>query len=185
MNSQSEKPLVEVRPNLVTTMPSDGRTSMKTTQSPGLTLERRIDGQLWATRLDEQRPVWVSRCFPLSEPSRFISLRDDDDEEFALVRDPATLDRESRAALEASLVEAGFVLEVIGVESCEEEVEIRRWVVVTRQGRRSFQTRRDEWPRDVPGGGLLISDVSGDLFSVPNIQALDAKSRALLWAFVD
>ena len=102
-----------------------------------------------------------------------------------MVRDFGELDHGSREALEISLVEAGFVLEIVAVESCEEEVEIRTWVVVTRQGRRSFQTRRDEWPRDVPGGGLLISDVSGDLFYVPDIQALGAKSRALLWAFVD
>ena len=185
MNSQSEKQLVEVRRNPIVTMPSNGRTSRASTEPPSLTLERRIDGQLWATRLDKQQPVWVSRCFPWSEPGRFISLRDTDDEEFALVRDFGELDHGSREALDISLVEAGFVLEIVAVESCEEEVEIRTWVVVTRQGRRSFQTRRDEWPRDVPGGGLLISDVSGDLFYVPDIQALGARSRALLWAFVD
>jgi hypothetical protein len=185
MNSQSEKRLVEARPNSFVTMPSNDRASMTSTELPSLTLERRIDGQLWATHLDKQQPVWVSRCFPWSEPGRFISLRDADDEEFALVRDFGELDRRSREALEVGLAEAGFVLEIAAVESCEEEVEIRTWVVVTRQGRRSFQTRRDEWPRDVPGGGLLISDVSGDLFYVPDIQALDAKSLALLWAFVD
>lgn len=185
MNSQCEKRLVEAQSSPVVTMPSHSRTSTNSTESPSLTLERRVDGQLWATRLDKQQPVWVSRCFPWSAPGRFISLRDTDDEEFALIRDPRELDRGSSDALETCLAEAGFVLEIVGVESCEEEVEIRRWVVITRQGRRSFQTRRDEWPREMPGGGLLISDVSGDLFYVPDTRALGAKSRALLWAFVD
>ena len=182
MNAHHEKQLVEVRPSSVAATPVHGGGRPHSTN---LILERRVDGQLWATRLDKEKPVWVTRCFPWSEPGRFISLRDTEDEEFALVRDPDQLDPASRAALETCLAEAGFVLEIIAVESCEEEVEIRTWVVLTRQGRRSFQTRRDEWPRDLPGGGLLISDVSGDLFYVPDTQALDAKSRDLLWAFVD
>lgn len=155
------------------------------TPSAGLTIERRVDGQLWAQRGLEEQPVWVARCFPWSEPTRFVSLRDREDEEFALVREPSELDPGSRQALEASLVEAGFVLEIVGIDCCEEEVEIRRWEVRTRQGRRAFQTRRDEWPRDMPGGGLLIRDVAGDLFYVPDASALDRRSRELLWAFVD
>jgi hypothetical protein len=29
-----------------------------------------------------------------------------------------------------------------------------------------FQTPRDEWPREVPGGGLLIRDVAGELYFI-------------------
>src|SRR5207249_2879687 len=54
-----------------------------------LTLERRADGKLWALRGDAERGVWVRRCFPWSEPGRFVSLRDEDDNEPALVGDPA------------------------------------------------------------------------------------------------
>jgi hypothetical protein len=67
----------------------------------------------------------------------------------------------------------------------EEEVEIRVWRVRTRQGARRFQTRRDDWPRTLPGGGLLIRDVAGDLFHVPDPDALDRTSQERLWAFVD
>ncbi len=112
-------------------------------QGERLKLERGSDGQLWARYRGRHQAVCVTRCFPWSEPGRFISLRDDEEEEFALVRDPADLDEGSRAALEMSLVESGFVLEIIGVDVCEEEVEIRTWVVRTKQGLRSFQTRRD------------------------------------------
>ena len=174
MQVQQAKRLVEIAP-----------TRGASTRSSPLSLERRVDGQLWANLDGKEQPIWVSRCFPWSEPARFISLRDRDDEEFALVREPAELDDDSRRALETGLAEAGFVLEINGIERCEEEVEIRSWVVRTRQGTRSFQTRRDDWPRDVPGGGLLIRDVSGDLFYVPDTKQLDPKSRAALWAFVD
>jgi hypothetical protein len=156
-----------------------------TTPAGELTLERRADGRLWATRGDAECAVRVRRCFPWSEPTRFVSLRDDEEREFALVRDPAELEPASCRALEEAMVAAGFVFEIIRVMAIEEEVEIRHWRVETRQGSRSFQTRLDAWPRLLPPGGLLIRDVAGDLYYVADPAALDKQSRALLWAFVD
>ena len=159
-----------------------------TSKDPGeLTLERRPDGRVWAVRGGggAARAVWVQRCFPWSEPGRFLSLRDDDEEEFALVRDPAELDPASRRVLEEGLVAAGFVFEVTRVIAIDEEVEIRHWRVETRQGARTFQTRLDDWPRLLPHGGLLVRDVAGDLYHLADPTALDKRSRALLWAFVD
>jgi hypothetical protein len=37
----------------------------------------------------------------------------------------------------------------------------------------------------LPGGGLLVRDVAGDLYYLGETLALDRRSRALLWAFVD
>ena len=150
-----------------------------------LRLERRADGRLWAVRGDVERAVWVRRCFPWSEPARFVSLRDDEEREFALVHDPGELDAASRQVLEEAMAAAGFVFEVTRVTAIEEEVEIRHWRVETRQGARSFQTRLDAWPRLLPQGGLLLRDVAGDLYHVTDPAALDKQSRALLWAFVD
>ena len=95
-------------------------------RSRTLTLEWRSDGSLWAVRDEQERAVSVRRCFPWSEPARHLSLRDSDEEEFALVRDPAELDPRSRAALEMALAVAGFVFDVTRVLEIDEEVEIRR-----------------------------------------------------------
>jgi hypothetical protein len=153
--------------------------------APHLTLERRPDGRLCARLGDAQRIVHVRRCFPWSEPARFISLRDDDGEEFAFVADAAELADQARAVLEAALAEAGFVFDITAVLAIAEEVELRDWRVRTRQGERRFQTRLDEWPGHLPGGGLLIRDVHGDLYRIAEPARLDAQSRRLLWAFVD
>ncbi len=163
------------------------RRDAETGTSPAgeLRLERRADGRLWAVLGGTERAVWVRRCFPWSEPARFVSLRDDEETEFALVRDPAELDPASRRVLEEAMAAAGFVFEVTRVTAIEEEVEIRHWRVETRQGARSFQTRLDAWPRLLPHGGLLLRDVAGDLYHVADPAALDKQSRALLWAFVD
>src|SRR5213593_518053 len=155
------------------------------TGSGDLRLERRADGRVWAIRGTAERAVWVRRSFPWSEPGRFLSLRDDEEEEFALVGDPADLDPASRLVLESALVDAGFVFEVTRVIAIDEEVEIRHWRVETRQGNRSFQTRLDDWPRLLPHGGLLVRDVAGDLYLLADHKALAKHSRALLWAFVD
>jgi hypothetical protein len=153
--------------------------------SSRLRLERRADGFLWAVKGDVETPVTVRRCFPWSEPYQHLSLRDKDDNEVAMVRHPAELDEPSRVALEEAVREAGFAFVVTRVIEVEEEVELRHWQVETEQGARSFQTRLDDWPRQLPGGGFLIRDVGGDLYRLENPSDLDKKSRELLWSFVD
>ena len=155
------------------------------TVSPCLQLERGLDGRLRAQVGNDRRVVRVQRCFPWSEPDHFISLRDDDDMEFALVADPSLLDAHGRAVLQAALSEAGFIFDISAVIEIEEEVELRNWLVRTQQGARRFQTKLDEWPRKLPDGGLLIRDVTGDFYRVADPAQLDRNSRALLWAFVD
>ena len=150
-----------------------------------LTLERGVDGRLYAQLGNERRVVHVQRCFPWSEPGYFISLRDEEGEEFALVPDPAELDCAGRAVLEAALTEAGFIFDLAAVLEIDEEVELRNWRVHTDQGARRFQTRLDDWPRKLADGGLLIRDVTGDFYRVRDLARLDRRSRALLWAFVD
>ena len=152
---------------------------------PALVLRSAGDGRLLAVVEGKAVAARLRQCFPWSEPYRHLSLRDDEDEEVAFVDDPAALAPASRAALEQAMAEAAFVLEVTRVLAIDEEVEIRQWTVDTAQGRRSFQTHLDDWPRVLPGGGLLIRDVAGDLYRFAKPDGMDRKSRELLWAFVD
>lgn len=150
-----------------------------------LVLRQRADGRLIALKDGKSIAVKVRQLFPWSEPRRHLSLRDDDDTEIALVEDPSTLDETSRAPLENALAAAGFVLEVTRVLQIDEEVEIRHWTVETKQGRRTFQTHLDDWPRVLPSGGRLIRDVGGDLYLLAEPTQMDKRSRELLWAFID
>ena len=150
-----------------------------------LVLRNGGDGRLLAVVGGKVVPVRLRQCFPWTEPSRHLSLRDAEDEEVAFVDDPAALAPGSRDALERALAEASFVLDVLRVLSVEEEVEIRQWQVETAQGARAFQTHLDDWPRTLPSGALLIRDVAGDLYRIADPRGMDARSRELLWAFVD
>jgi len=149
-------------------------------------LNTRDDGQLMLVQAaGPGEPLQAVRCFPWSERDLAVSLRGVDGKERALVWDPAELDPTSRAALQRALAEGGLVLEVIRVMKIEEETEIRIWRVETRQGVRVFQTRDTDWPRKVPGGGLTVQDVAGDLYLIRDPAAMDAASQRLLWAFID
>jgi hypothetical protein len=144
------------------------------------------DGNLYLHGVDGTLiPVQVRPCFPWSEPTKYITLRDYENRELALVEDPATLDADSYAALESGLAVSGFVFRIQRIESVEVEFEIRNWTVTTEQGERIFQTRLDEWPRRMPGGGFLLRDVAGDMFYIPILKELDAHSRELLSGYVD
>ncbi|MFC1601906.1 DUF1854 domain-containing protein [Candidatus Sumerlaeota bacterium] len=150
-----------------------------------LRLKRLEDGRFMALREGEEpAEVQLTLCFPWSEPGRHLSVRDNEGEELAFIADMDELEPESRSVARIALGEAGFVLEVETVEEIETEFEIRNWRVRTRQGPCRFQTRIGEFPLETPAGGLLICDVSGNLFHVREPHALDKKSLSLLWSFM-
>ena len=110
--------------------------------------------------------VHLRLCFPWSEPNRYVSLRDQNNNEVAMITELNELDERSRESLEQALAEGGFVFEIESVQSLETEFEIRNWKVTTSQGPCTFQTELDEWPRQLADGGLLIKDVAGNLYRV-------------------
>ena len=177
------KPTVYLKPTRGAGRPPPIRRSAEPPSPPRLTSG--ADGRLRVEVGGLTVSVVVRRCFPWSEPGKFISLRDDENVEIVLVDDPDRLDEASRLVLEQALAAAGFVLEVTRVISVREEIEILHWDVETRQGNRTFQTRLDDWPRVLPGGGVLIRDVAGDLYHVPAPEAMDRKSRELMYSFVE
>jgi len=132
----------------------------------------------------ENGPVLVRpiACFPWSSPGEYLSLRDTDDWEVALIREAQSLDTASRAALEQALAQASFVFEVNQIDSVEDELELRVWKVQTDQGPRTFQTKLDHWPHAINGEAMVVRDLAGDLYRIEP-HSLDPKSKKLFWAF--
>ena len=143
------------------------------------------DGRLYVSIRGNDIAVHVKPCLPWSHPQGYISLRDDEDNEIALIEDLKMLDDNSRKCLEQALFDAVFVIKINKVISCKEEFEVRIWHVGTQQGLRKFQTKRDAWPRILPQGKLLIKDVAGDLYSIDDPYSMDAHSRKQLASFID
>jgi hypothetical protein len=121
-------------------------------------------------------------CFPWSAPGEYVSLRDEEDREIALILETKSLDPESRVALEQTLAQTGFVFEVNRIDAVEDELELRVWKVHTNQGSRTFQTKLDQWPQAINEQAMVIRDLAGDLYRIKP-AALDLKSQKLFWAF--
>lgn len=142
-------------------------------------------GQLQVVRDGNTTAVRVQPCFPLSDPKRFFSLLDHDGNEVCMIEDPASLNAERQAALSSAIADAAFTIKVTSIEAINNDIDLRIWQVVTSSGPRTFETRLGSWPRKLEDGGVLIQDIAEDLYHIENVDALDSKSRQLLWAFSD
>jgi len=121
--------------------------------------------------------VTISGCFPWSEPLRWLSIRDKDEKELDLIADASLLEPASAFRLCKRWGEAAFVLKIKRIKSVKEQFELRCWTVELAETEaeaaltsaatvRRFQTKFNAWPRELPGGGVLIQDVMNNVYLV-------------------
>jgi len=125
--------------------------------------------------------VSVLRAFPLTVPDRYYSVRDGDNQEAGLIADPAGLDPESRARVEADLARRYMISRVNRIRAVKERFGTVDWEVETPRGIARFTTRdlRDNVLRPAPGR-ILFTDADDNRYEIPDIGALDAQSRIWL-----
>ena len=81
-----------------------------------MTLQLSPSGQLQV--IVDEKPVdaHVQPCFPLSDPSAYYSLLDDEGSELGLIKSAADLEPDSRAALASALPDAAFTIGVTAID---------------------------------------------------------------------
>ncbi len=127
--------------------------------------------------------VSARRCFPLSEPERFISLVDDRGHELSCIESPSALPAASARALAAELSATELLPCVERIEAVREDATLSEWRVITDRGARSFVVEQEDHIRRLADGRHLITDSHGMRYLVPRPEKLDAKSRRLLAPF--
>lgn len=135
--------------------------------------------------VDEDRSllkVAVLRAFPLSNPVRYLSVRDGNNKELGLIADPGTLDPESRKLVEQDLERRYLVPSVSRIVSSKERFGTVDWEMATDRGLCRLTTRnlRENVQRPAPGR-IIITDVDGNRFDIRDIDALDAESQQMLF----
>jgi len=123
--------------------------------------------------------VSVFRAFPLSAPDRFLSLRNEKNEELGLLADPTQLDSASRTIVEEEL-RRRYVLPVVRrVVQMRERFEILECRVETDRGICQFSIRnlRENVLRPQPNR-YILTDVDGNRFDIPDLRALPLASQA-------
>lgn len=124
------------------------------------------------------KPVWAS---PQSFPNRFLGLLDGKEKEIATIVDPSELTGESRIAVEEELRRRYLTSTIVAITNAKLEFGATYWHVVTNRGERDFVTQSlQENAIWMSPTHIVLLDVDGNRFEIPDVEALDAKSRQTL-----
>lgn len=126
----------------------------------------------------------IARCFPWSLPDVFISIRNAEGKEIALLRSTDELDPGSRAVVEADLQEKIFNPHIRRVLSYKSEFGVISVTAETDRGEVTFQIRGRDDVRPLSEGRLLFRDVDGNTYELPDAEQLDKTSRKHLSEFL-
>jgi ATP-binding cassette subfamily B protein len=148
-------------------------------------LSRDPMGQLWllVRESGERLAVSARRAFPLTDPSAYVSLVDDAQQERACFVSLSELSASQRELLEHALKQADFLPEVRSIRGIVAQGTGSRWQVETDHGATEFVVDQEDHVRLLEDGRHLISDSHGMRYLVPVPSALDHASRKLLARF--
>ena len=143
-------------------------------------LSRAPDGSVRLQTAADAAPVdgcTVARCFPWSVPDAYFSVRDKEGVERYLAPSLSDLEPESRRVAEEELAGIERPLQILAVRAVDDRFDIGVWQVDTERGAIEFQVRHEEDIRAVGGGRVVIRDHRGVVFVIPDLAALDTRSR--------
>jgi hypothetical protein len=125
--------------------------------------------------------VSLVRAFPLSDPDRYWGLLDEDGKDIGVIIDPSGLDPASRTAAEEELERRYFIPVIQRVIKAQDDHGSLIWEVETDRGPRTFTVRNmKDSIVELGGGRLLLVDVDGNRYEVPDMSRLDARSYDLI-----
>jgi len=167
------------------TAASDGTPELRYLEPAQVRVFRTGDGRVRAAIADERSiiaPRFLRAC-PLTDPDRYISIREGDPggKEVGLLRAWRQLDRESRDLVQAALDRRYLYPVLTRIVSAKHLFGVAICVFDTDRGVREV-TLRDIRDNVIYLGSsrILITDAEGNRYDIPNVDALDPTSRALL-----
>lgn len=125
--------------------------------------------------------IKVVRAAPLSQPSRYVCFLDGKDEVVCMVDDLNDLEAGSRPIVQEELDRRYLTSTIDLIESVRSEFGVSYWDVQTDRGRREFVVQDvSENAQWLGERRLLLIDVDGNRFEIPDIHALDRRSAKFL-----
>lgn len=125
------------------------------------------------------RPV---RAFPLTAPHAHIAFMDSQGRQVGAVADMRALDRQSRRILEEELEMMYFTPRILAVYSAYSRHGVGTWRVATDRGDRVILIKDRSDVRTLPDGRIIITDVHGIRYEIPNPKELDERSQMFIEA---
>lgn len=128
-------------------------------------------------RADEVADAKVARCFPWSLTDRYVSIRDKDGKELALLATLEELDEPSRRVAEQELADKIFNPRIQKVTAYKHEFGVISITAQTDRGEVTFQIRSRDDIRVLSPTRALLRDADGNTYEIADITALDPVSR--------
>ena len=133
-------------------------------------------------RLGEQHwdEVKAVAAFPLSAPESCVFLIDSERNEIGFIAEVADMPPAARDTLRDALAIEYLCTRVLGITSIQSRHGVSTWDLRTARGDRTVHIKDRSDIRRLPGNRIVITDVDGMRFEIPDRNALDERSRALL-----
>jgi hypothetical protein len=141
------------------------------------------DGKLRLTIENDRSylSVKVVLAAPLSHPNEYISFVNEKGEEITWIRSLNAVEAETRTVIQKELARRYLNAVIHRIHSVRSEFGVSYWEVETSRGQREFVVEENPnqfiWLSETR---LLILDVDGNRFEIPDSTQLDAHSARLI-----
>jgi hypothetical protein len=145
-------------------------------------LETDVDGRLILIDADGHRHTGVVpvRCFPLTDPDRWLALSNGHGKELKLIAEPSELPADTLSVLNDYRRRHEFIPQIERIERITARPDAVEWRVVTDRGPHTFRIRSDDDVRRLSPQTVLVIDAAGTHYRIADVAALDTASRKLL-----
>lgn len=130
----------------------------------------------------EVKPAWAS---PLSHPNRYLSLVDGSDREIVMFDTLDDVPADMRPTVERELKRRYLTSTIDEILEVDSLFGTTHWKVRTGRGERVFVTQslheNSYW---LAPKHIVIVDVDGNRFEIPDVDALDMQSKKEFWSVI-
>ena len=124
--------------------------------------------------------ISVLKAFPLSASTCYIALIDSEDREIGMIEEIHLLPDKSRRVLEEELSRRYVIPKIVRVLEVDEIFGMPIWRVVTDRGERTIELKSRHDAKLLPSGRVIIRDMDGNRYEIPNFWEMDPRSRGLI-----
>ncbi len=123
----------------------------------------------------------IKRVFPLSNPAEYLCIQNGKGEEIGILRQMKGLENDTYRIFEEELDRRYFTPTIEQVYDLNQEAGMWHFAVQTQRGETDFYVRnwRDS-AHEISRGRWQIYSVDGGRFDIPNLEALDARSKKFM-----
>ena len=133
--------------------------------------------------VEEFERVVAVRCFPVTNPQEFVSVREPDSKkkgrgkEIGMIRRMADMPKEAQDLLNEELDRRYFTPEIIRITGMKEKFGYSYWDVETSAGKVTFVLNNPfSNIRVLEDQSVFINDIDGNCFKISDVTKLDAQS---------